>query len=66
MKINPPLMIALIGAAAVFFYFQRRAQATAPARVPLQPGGVPQNWIEQTPAGHTVVGTTTDLYDFAT
>lgn len=68
MKISPALMIAVIGAAAVFFYLQRRnAQRldAARANVPGLPS-VPQSWIEQTPGGYTVVGTTTDLYDIAT
>ncbi len=67
MKISPALMIAIVGAAAVFFYMQRNAKAApAPKQLPLQPGGVPQGWIEQTPAGYTVVGTSDDLYDIAT
>lgn len=68
MKISPALMIAIVGAAAVFFYMQRRAQAgtmAAPSTA-LQPGGVPPGWVERTPQGFTVPGTTGRLYDILT
>ena len=68
MKISPALLIALLGGAAVWFYIQQRnkrrldaARSNAPAA-----SSVPQAWIEQTPAGKTVVGTSTDLYDILT
>lgn len=65
MKISPALMVAIVAAVGVYFYI-RKTKAAPVAPPSLQPGGVPQGWIEQTPAGHTVVGTTTDLYDIAT
>lgn len=72
MKISPALLIALIGGAAAFFYFQRRAQSAPQALIPGEaPAGyrytpIPQRWIDYTPEGYSVVGTTNRMYDFLT
>ncbi len=65
---NLPLIIAVAGGALVFFLWrQRQAQASAMAPAPstyqLGPSSVPQEWIEMTPEGYTVPGTTDRPYD---
>jgi len=40
MKINPALLIAIVGAAAAWFYWQQ-TQKTGTARAALQPGQTP-------------------------
>jgi len=76
MKINP-LLIAAIGGAAIFFLWKQRtaeakitnqqnANAPATSSYKLTTASVPQEWIETTPEGYTVVGTSTDKYDILT
>jgi len=65
---NFPFIIAIAGGAAIFFLWrQRQAQAgitTAPA--PLARSSVPQEWIEMTPEGYGVIGTSGDPWDILT
>ncbi len=66
---NMPFLIAIAGGALVFFLWnQRRAQAAQPAITaqPLAPSSVPQEWIEMTPEGYGVIGTTGDPWDILT
>ncbi|NIT36978.1 MAG: hypothetical protein GTN49_10855 [candidate division Zixibacteria bacterium] len=68
---NLPLIIAVAGGALVFFLWrQRQAQANAlspvaPSQFPARES-VPQEWIESTPEGMTVIGTTSDPWDILT
>jgi len=67
MKINPMLIAALGGLAVFFLWNQRRAQAAVPAtRQELSPSSVPQEWMEMTPEGYTVIGTSDDPWDILT
>jgi len=67
MKINPMLVAAVGGLVVFFLWNQRRAQATQPASSKaLSPSSVPQEWIEMTPEGYTVIGTSGDPWDILT
>lgn len=67
MNQNLPLIIAVAGGAALFFWWQQRQrQMVAPAPQALAPSSVPQEWIESTPEGYQVIGTSSDLYDILT
>jgi len=67
MKINP-MFVAAIGGLVVFFLWnQRRAQAAQPVQSKaLAPSSVPQEWIEMTPEGYPVMGTSSDPWDILT
>jgi hypothetical protein len=64
MKITP-FMIAIVGAAVVFYLWKSR-QGTPTAPRQLSPSSVPPEWIAMTPAGAEVPGTTNRLYDILT
>lgn len=67
MKFNPMLIAAIGGAAIFFFWRQRQARAridVTPQQ--LSPSSVPQEWIESTPEGYSVTGTSNELYDILT
>ena len=71
MNRNLPLLLALGGGALVFFLWQQQqAQAAARAQaikdLPPLRELVPQEWIEMTPEGYTVPGTTDDPFDILT
>jgi hypothetical protein len=63
-----PMLIAAIGGAAIFFFWrQQQARAridVAPKQ--LSPSSVPQEWIEMTPEGYSVTGSTSEMYDILT
>ena len=67
MKMNP-MIIAAVGGLVVFFLWnQRRANAMVPSpSKALAPSSVPQEWVEMTPEGYTVIGTSTDPWDILT
>lgn len=65
MKLNP-MLIALLGGAVVYFLWQQRQATAAVTRQALSPGSVPQEWIESTPAGVPVMGTSSEMYDILT
>lgn len=65
---NLPLIIAVAGGAAIFFLW-RQQQARAAINTtpkPLAPSSVPQEWIEMTPEGYGVIGTSSDPWDILT
>jgi hypothetical protein len=64
-----PMLIAAIGGAAIFFFWkQRQAKADVPPTSSFQlgPSSVPQEWIEMTPEGYSVTGSTSEMYDILT
>jgi hypothetical protein len=68
---NLPLIIAVAGGAMVYFLWRQRqgeAAALAPNAVTQYPRReyVPQEWIESTPEGYGVIGTTGDPWDILT
>lgn len=65
MKLNP-MLIALLGGAVVYFLWQQRQATAAVTPKALAPGSVPQEWIESTPEGMPVIGTSNELYDILT
>lgn len=67
MKLNP-LLIAAVGGAAIFFFWKQRQARAAIDVTPkaLSPSSVPQEWIESTPEGYSVTGTSNELYDILT
>ena len=66
MKITP-FMIAVVGAAVVFYLWKSRQGTQAPTALrQLSPSSVPPDWIAMTPAGAEVPGTTNRLYDILT
>jgi hypothetical protein len=67
MNKNLPLIIAVAGGALVYFLWQQRqAQAITAQPRPLARESVPQEWIEMTPEGYSVPGTTADPWDILT
>lgn len=67
MRGNMPLIIAVAGAGLIYFLWQQR-QAKAAVMQPqlLQRESVPAEWIEMTPEGYGVIGTTGDPWDILT
>jgi len=67
---NFPLIIALVGGAMVYYLWKQRnaTPQLLPSASPRFPAreSVPQEWIEMTPQGSTVVGTSGGLYDILT
>lgn len=64
---NFPLIIAVAGGALVFFLWkQRQAQAITAQPRPVSREYVPQEWIEMTPEGYGVIGTSSDPWDILT
>lgn len=68
---NLPLIIAVAGGGLIYFLWrQREAKAAAiaplPASYQLTAESVPQEWIEYTPEGYSVTGSTNELYDILT
>lgn len=65
MKINP-IVIAAIGGAVIFYFWKRRMTPVNATPQALSPSSVPQEWIESTPQGVPVIGTSNQLYDILT
>lgn len=64
---NFPLIIAVAGGALVYFLWQQRqAKAITAQPQPLARESVPQEWIEMTPEGYGVIGTSADMWDILT
>lgn len=64
---NLPLIIAVAGGALAFFLWrQRQGQAAAMQPQQLSRESVPAEWIEMTPEGYGVIGTTGDPWDILT
>lgn len=64
---NFPLIIAVAGGALVYFLWQQRqAQAITAQPRPVAREYVPQEWIEMTPEGYGVIGTSSDAWDILT
>jgi len=63
-----PFIIAVAGGALVFMLWkQRNAFASGPMpSKQLAPSSVPQEWIEMTPEGYSVIGTSSDPWDILT
>ena len=66
MNQNLPLIIAVAGGAALFFMWQQRNRAAMMEPQALSPSSVPQEWIEATPEGYRVIGTSADMFDILT
>ncbi len=70
MNRNFPLIIAVAGGALIYFLWQQRQASAAVmqpgARIAPSPSSVPQEWIEATPEGYPVIGTTGDPWDILT
>jgi len=71
MRNNLPLLIAVAGGALAFFWWKQREGKAAvsgppPASYQLTTESVPAEWIEQTPEGYSVTGSTNELYDILT
>lgn len=62
---NFPLIIAIAGGALAFLLWKQR-EARAIVAQPLRRESVPQEWIEMTPEGYGVIGTTGDPWDILT
>jgi hypothetical protein len=65
MKLNP-MLIALLGGAVVFFLWRQRQAKAIALPQGISPENVPQEWIESTPKGAPVIGTSNELYDILT
>lgn len=68
---NLPLLIAVAGGGLIYFLWrQREAKAATlappPSSYQLTTESVPQEWIEYTPEGYSVTGSTNELYDILT
>jgi len=67
MRGNMPLIIAVAGGALAFFLWkQREARAIVAQPQQLQRESVPAEWIEMTPEGYNVIGTTGERWDILT
>ena len=66
---NLPLIIAIAGGGLIFYLWKQKQAAAAippPGSYQVTAQSVPQEWIESTPEGVSVGGTTNELYDILT
>lgn len=64
---NFPLIIAVAGGAFIYFLWrQRQGNAAAMQPQQLSRESVPAEWIEMTPEGYGVIGTSSDPWDILT
>jgi hypothetical protein len=59
---NFPLFLAVAGGALVYFLWRQKQSQAVIAHTPAR-ASVPQEWVENTPEGYAVIGTTGDPWD---